>query len=44
MGAIGAATLPDAWTGIGGPAWIGLAYLSVISMMVGFVFWYGSWP
>jgi drug/metabolite transporter (DMT)-like permease len=34
------ATLPDVWTGIGGPAWLGLAYVSVFSMLVGFVFWY----
>jgi drug/metabolite transporter (DMT)-like permease len=40
MGAIGVATLPDMWTGIGGPAWLGLAYVSVFSMLVGFIFWY----
>ncbi len=34
------ATLPDVWTGISAPAWIGLAYVSVFSMLVGFVFWY----
>ena len=28
------------WTGIGVPAWLGLAYVSVFSMLVGFVFWY----
>ncbi|OAF17435.1 DMT family transporter [Bradyrhizobium neotropicale] len=33
-------TLPPTWTGIGTPAWIGLAYVSVFSMFVGFVFWY----
>jgi drug/metabolite transporter (DMT)-like permease len=33
-------TLPDAWTGIGAAAWAGLAYVSVFSMLVGFVFWY----
>ncbi len=33
-------TLPDVWSGIGGPAWLGLAYVSVFSMLVGFVFWY----
>jgi drug/metabolite transporter (DMT)-like permease len=32
-------TLPS-WQGIGAPAWIGLAYVSVFSMLVGFVFWY----
>jgi drug/metabolite transporter (DMT)-like permease len=33
-------TLPSAWQGVGVPAWIGLAYVSVFSMLVGFVFWY----
>ena len=33
-------TLPAAWSGIGGQAWLGLAYVSVFSMLVGFVFWY----
>jgi drug/metabolite transporter (DMT)-like permease len=33
-------TMPSAWVGIGQPAWIGLAYVSVFSMLVGFVFWY----
>ncbi|MGE0714621.1 MAG: DMT family transporter [Alphaproteobacteria bacterium] len=37
---LAAATLPDAWSGVGEPAWIGLAYVSVFSMLVGFVFWY----
>ena len=40
MAALGLATLPDSWSGIGGPAWLGLAYVSVFSMLVGFVFWY----
>jgi drug/metabolite transporter (DMT)-like permease len=40
MAALGLATLPEVWTGIGGPAWLGLAYVSVFSMLVGFVFWY----
>src|SRR3954469_8095034 len=40
MAAIGLATLPDVWSGIGGPAWLGLAYVSVFSMLIGFVFWY----
>lgn len=31
---------PSTWQGIGTPAWIGLAYVSVFSMLVGFVFWY----
>ena len=33
-------TLPGRWDGIGAPAWAGLAYVSVFSMLVGFVFWY----
>jgi len=40
MAAIALLTLPDTWSGIGVPAWLGLAYVSVFSMMVGFVFWY----
>ena len=40
MAVIAIATLPDVWIGIGGPAWLGLAYVSVFSMLVGFVFWY----
>lgn len=33
-------TLPMSWEGISVPAWISLAYVSVFSMLVGFVFWY----
>lgn len=33
-------TLPPTWANIGVPAWIGLAYVSIFSMMVGFIFWY----
>ena len=33
-------SLPVAWGGIGPSAWAGLAYVSVFSMLVGFVFWY----
>lgn len=33
-------TLPSSWSGIGAPAWIGLAYVSTFSMLIGFVFWY----
>jgi len=40
MAAIALATLPGDWRAIGRPAWIGLAYVSVFSMLVGFVFWY----
>lgn len=38
--AIMLATLPATWSGIGVPAWLGLAYVSIFSMLVGFVFWY----
>ncbi len=31
---------PQSWSGIGAPAWAGLAYVSVFSMLVGFIFWY----
>lgn len=34
------ATMPQSFSGIGLPAWAGLAYISVFSMLVGFVFWY----
>lgn len=40
MAAITLFTLPDLWSDIGVPAWIGLAYVSIFSMMVGFIFWY----
>lgn len=32
--------LPPSWNGIGLPAWLGLAYVSLFSMLIGFVFWY----
>jgi len=31
---------PPTWSGVSAPAWIGLAYVSVFSMFVGFIFWY----
>ena len=40
MSAIALITLPASWDGIGGAAWLGLAYVSVFSMLIGFVFWY----
>ncbi|MBX9930461.1 MAG: DMT family transporter [Methylobacterium sp.] len=40
MAVVALATLPDVWSGIGLPAWLGLAYVSVFSMLVGFMFWY----
>jgi drug/metabolite transporter (DMT)-like permease len=32
--------MPPTFAGIGKPAWFGLAYVSVFSMLIGFVFWY----
>ncbi len=40
MATIALITVPLSWSGIGGPAWIGLAYVSIFSMLIGFVFWY----
>lgn len=40
MVAIALAVRPDHWTGISLPAWVSLGYVSVFSMLVGFVFWY----
>ncbi len=31
---------PDSFTGTGAPAWTSLAYVSLFSMLIGFVFWY----
>src|SRR5690606_5424992 len=36
MAIIALFTLPATWANIGVPAWIGLAYVSIFSMMVGF--------
>lgn len=33
-------TLPSSWQGINTPVWLGLAYVSIFSMLIGFVFWY----
>ncbi len=33
-------TLPETFTGVGCAAWIGFVYVSVFSMLIGFVFWY----
>ncbi len=33
-------TLPASFADVGRPAWIGLAYVSLFSMLIGFVFWY----
>jgi drug/metabolite transporter (DMT)-like permease len=31
---------PSTFATVSGPAWLGLAYVSVFSMLIGFVFWY----
>jgi len=33
-------TLPKIWSGIPVQAWIGFGYVSVFSMLIGFIFWY----
>lgn len=33
-------TMPASWAGIGAAAWGGLAYVSLFSMLIGFIFWY----
>ena len=40
MAIIALVSLPETFSGIGGGAWAGLAYVSVFSMLIGFVFWY----
>ena len=34
------ATLPPSFAGVGSSAWIGLGYVSLFSMLIGFIFWY----
>ena len=40
MAVVALATWPGSVGDVGAPAWLGLAYVSVFSMLVGFVFWY----
>ena len=40
MAGLSAWTWPTSWAGVGWPAWWGLAYVSLFSMFIGFVFWY----
>ncbi|MDX6804569.1 DMT family transporter [Terrihabitans rhizophilus] len=40
MAVLAVITLPGTFAGVGAPAWLGLGYVSVFSMLVGFVFWY----
>ena len=40
MAIVALMTMPEAWNDISGPSWLGLAYVSIFSMLVGFIFWY----
>ena len=40
MASIAILTRPASWNGISLPAWLGLGYVAVFSMLLGFVFWY----
>ncbi|TIR26017.1 MAG: DMT family transporter [Mesorhizobium sp.] len=40
MLALSLATLPPSFAAIGSSAWVGLGYVSLFSMLIGFVFWY----
>ena len=40
MAALALYRMPTSFTGIPLPAWISLAYVSLFSMLIGFVFWY----
>ncbi|WP_417307506.1 DMT family transporter [Devosia sp.] len=39
-GVLALVTRPDSLAGIAAPAWLGLGYVTVFSMLIGFVFWY----
>jgi drug/metabolite transporter (DMT)-like permease len=40
MAVLAAASRPASFSAVTAPAWIGLAYVSLFSMLIGFVFWY----
>jgi drug/metabolite transporter (DMT)-like permease len=40
MAALALYTRPASFAGVGGAAWVGLAYVSLFSMLIGFIFWY----
>ena len=40
MAVVALASLPGSFSGVAAPVWAGLAYVSVFSMLIGFVFWY----
>ncbi|OWT65794.1 DMT family transporter [Candidimonas nitroreducens] len=37
---LGLYTMPASFAGVGTSAWVGLAYVSIFSMLIGFMFWY----
>lgn len=40
MAVTGALSFPKTFGDVGAPAWMGLAYVSLFSMLIGFIFWY----
>ena len=40
MAVIALLTMPASWAAIGWRSWVGFGYVSIFSMMLGFVFWY----
>jgi drug/metabolite transporter (DMT)-like permease len=40
MAALVISRMPPTFSDINAPAWIGLVYVSLFSMLIGFVFWY----
>lgn len=40
MAVVAIAVLPSDWRAVPQPAWLGLAYVSLFSMLIGFMFWY----
>ncbi|WP_068298756.1 DMT family transporter [Pararhodobacter sp. CCB-MM2] len=40
MALLAAVSLPQTWSGITGAQWASLGYVSLFSMLIGFVFWY----
>jgi len=40
MALIGLFSLPDSWSGIAASSWFSLGYVSLFSMLIGFLFWY----
>lgn len=40
MAAAAIVSMPATFAGVGAPAWLSLAYVSLFSMLIGFIFWY----